>query len=424
MVTLSRLEEIRDLRTVWPHEALDFTPWLAQDENMALLSDAIEIDMTVDEIESCVGDFNVDIFASETGTDRTIIIENQLEDTDHDHLGKLITYASGKSADVIVWLVKRAREEHRAAVEWLNNHTDENIGFFLCEIKLFRIGSSDPAVKFEVVERPNEVKKATSPDEGQQLRYDYWAAFQDYAFQDTRFSRSFHRGKPSKEYWMSFGIGSSQCHIEASQVHKRSELSVQLYIDQDKDLFRSLYAMRETIEADAGLSFDWRELPNRKASRIVANKNVSFDDRAQWTEHFNWMIDLRSRISDQVSAHRRVQPPAAHRHRGRCCRRRATRYAHRELVRWSQRAGGHVSDPHCRGEHDPRQRRYLHSHRRAPALRGEALVDTGGLLPAGPPAHRHCTHLRRRQRLPLPRQRARQPVLRVLIDLDELWIPS
>ncbi len=176
MVTLSRLEEIRDLRTVWPHEALDFTPWLAQDENMALLSDAIEIDMTVDEIESCVGDFNVDIFASETSTDRTIIIENQLEDTDHDHLGKLITYASGKSADVIVWLVKRAREEHRAAVEWLNNHTDENIGFFLCEIKLFRIGSSDPAVKFEVVERPNdwtkEVKKATSPDEGQQLEGD------------------------------------------------------------------------------------------------------------------------------------------------------------------------------------------------------------------------------------------------------------
>lgn len=295
MVTLSRLEEIRDLRTVWPHEALDFTPWLAQDENMALLSDAIEIDMTVDEIESCVGDFNVDIFASETGTDRTIIIENQLEDTDHDHLGKLITYASGKSADVIVWLVKRAREEHRAAVEWLNNHTDENIGFFLCEIKLFRIGSSDPAVKFEVVERPNdwtkEVKKATFTTDGQQLRYDYWAAFQDYAFQDPRFSGSFHRGKPSKDYWMSFAIDSSQCHIEASQVHKRNELSVELYIDQDKDLFHSLYAMRETIEAEAGLSFDWRELPNRKASRIIVHKNVSFDDRDRWSEHFDWMID-------------------------------------------------------------------------------------------------------------------------------------
>lgn len=108
-------------------------------------------------------------------------------------------------------------------------------------------------------------------------------------------------------------------------------------------------------------------------------------------------------------------PPAAHGHRCRCCRRRATRHAHRELFRWSQRAGGHVSDPHGRGEHDPRQRRYLHSHRRAPTLRGEALVDTGGLLPAGPPAHRHCTYLRRRQRPPPPRRRARQPVLRVPI---------
>lgn len=113
MVALSRLEEIRDLRTVWPHEALDFTPWLAREDNISLLADTLGLDISVEEIESCVGDFNVDIFASETGTDRTIIIENQLEDTDHDHLGKLITYASGKSADVIVWLVKRARGASR-----------------------------------------------------------------------------------------------------------------------------------------------------------------------------------------------------------------------------------------------------------------------------------------------------------------------
>lgn len=197
---------------------------------------------------------------------------------------------------MIVWLFKRAREEHRAAIEWLNNHTDENIGFFLCEIKLFRIGSSEPAVKFEVVERPNdwtkEVKKTTLTNASQQLRYDYWAAFQDYAFQNTRFSRSFRHRKPAKDYWMSFAIGSSECHIEASQIHKRNELSVELYIDLNKDLFRSLYAMRETIEAEADLSFDWRELPNNKASRIVAHKSVAFDDRAQWSEHFDWMIDV------------------------------------------------------------------------------------------------------------------------------------
>lgn len=99
MINLSKLEEIKDLRTVWPHEALDFTPWLSQDDNINLLADAIGLDITVDETESSVGDFNVDILASETGTDRKIIIENQLEDTDHDHLGKLITYASGKGAD-------------------------------------------------------------------------------------------------------------------------------------------------------------------------------------------------------------------------------------------------------------------------------------------------------------------------------------
>ena len=163
MVTMGRLEEIHDLRTVWPHEALDFTPWLSQDENITLLADAVGLDITVEETESSVGDFNVDIFALETGTERKIIIENQLEDTDHDHLGKLITYASGKSADVVIWIVKHAREEHKAAIEWLNNHTDDKIGFFLCEIKLYRIGSSAPAVKFEVIEKPNgwakEIKK-------------------------------------------------------------------------------------------------------------------------------------------------------------------------------------------------------------------------------------------------------------------------
>ena len=166
MLNLGKLKEIKDHREVWPHEALDFTPWLAAEDNMTLLADAVGLEITVDETESSVGDFNVDIFATETGTGRKIIIENQLEDTNHDHLGKLITYASGKSADIIIWVVKRAREEHRAAIEWLNNHTDENIAFFLVEIKLYQIGNSDIAVKFEVVEKPNgwakEIKHSTS----------------------------------------------------------------------------------------------------------------------------------------------------------------------------------------------------------------------------------------------------------------------
>ena len=176
VINLGKLKEIKDLRKVWPHEALDFTPWLAEEENLSLLADAVGLEITIDETESSVGDFNVDIYATETGTDRKIIIENQLEDTNHDHLGKLITYASGKSADIVIWVVKRAREEHRAAIEWLNNHTDENIGFFLVEIKLYQIGSSDIAVKFEVVEKPNdwskEIKRYTSKSATLQARYE------------------------------------------------------------------------------------------------------------------------------------------------------------------------------------------------------------------------------------------------------------
>ena len=296
MVNLSRLEEIKDLRTVWPHEAQDFTPWLSQDDNIALLADAVGLDITVDETESLVGDFHVDIFASETGTDRKIIIENQLEDTNHDHLGKLITYASGKSADVIVWVVKHAREEHKAAIEWLNNHTDEKIGFFLCEIKLYRIGVSEPAVKFEVIEKPNdwtkEVKKSESANETQQRRYDYWAAFQDYAFQNKLFAKNFNRRKPSMEHYIDFGIGSSACHIAVLQIHKRNELVVEIYINDDMDLFHSLFDKKEAIENDAGLSFNWLELPERKASRIAIEKDVTFADKSQWNTQFDWIIDV------------------------------------------------------------------------------------------------------------------------------------
>ena len=186
---LGKLKEIKDLRKVWAHEALDFTPWLAEEENLSELADAVGLEITLDETESSVGDFSVDIFAKETGTDRKIIIENQLEDTNHDHLGKLITYASGKDAEIIIWVVKRAREEHRSAVEWLNNHTDENIGFFLVEIKLYQIGESQIAPKFNVIEKPNnwtkEIKKQTNSSPSLQARLEYWLAFNDYAFENA-----------------------------------------------------------------------------------------------------------------------------------------------------------------------------------------------------------------------------------------------
>ncbi len=293
MVNLGTLKEITDLRSIWPHEALNFTPWVA--ENVDLLADAVGLDITVDETESSVGDFNVDIYASETGTDRKIIIENQLEDTDHDHLGKLITYASGKGADVVIWVVKHAREEHKAAVEWLNNHTDDKIGFFLCEIKLFQIGDSQIAPSFTVVERPNdwtkEIRKTASANPTQQQRLEYWQAFNDYAFSDANFSRIFNKRKPTTDHWMDFSIGSSACHIAVSQIQKRKAVDVELYINDDKELFKSLFAHKDEIEKNMEMELEWKELPERKASRILIEKTVDLDDRATWPEQFDYIMD-------------------------------------------------------------------------------------------------------------------------------------
>ncbi len=293
MTNLGTLKKITDLRSIWPHEALNFTPWVA--ENVDLLADAVGLDITVDETEFSVGDFNVDIYASETGTDRKIIIENQLEDTDHDHLGKLITYASGKGADVVIWVVKHAREEHKAAVEWLNNHTDDKIGFFLCEIKLFQIGDSQIAPAFTVVERPNdwtkEIRKTASANSTQQQRLEYWQAFNDYAFTDANFSRIFNKRKPTTDHWMDFSIGSSACHIAVSQIQKRKAVDVELYINDDKELFKSLFAHKDEIEKNMEMELEWKELPERKASRILIEKTVDLDDRATWPEQFDYIMD-------------------------------------------------------------------------------------------------------------------------------------
>ncbi|MCR5259559.1 MAG: hypothetical protein K6E40_15590, partial [Desulfovibrio sp.] len=176
-VKLAKLEKVEDLRQIWPHEALNFTKWLCEEDGLEALGAELGIDIAVDETESGVGGYRADVLAHEEGTGRRIIVENQLGETDHDHLGKLIVYASGKDAEIVIWIVRHARDEHRRAVEWLNGHTDRGIGVFLVEVELWKIGGSDPAVKFNAVERPNEWAKEQKPaglSDGDQLRLRFW----------------------------------------------------------------------------------------------------------------------------------------------------------------------------------------------------------------------------------------------------------
>ena len=166
----------------------------------------------------------------------------------------------------------------------------------MCEIKLYRIDNSNPAVKFEVVEKPNNwtkvIKQSELNNETEQRRYEYWMAFKDYANKNNQFSWLFKCRKPSTDSWMDFSIGKSGCHIAVSQIRKRNSLIVELYIRGNKELFNYLFTRKEEIENESALTFDWKELPEKKASRVIVENNVDFEDKNQWNNQFGWIIDM------------------------------------------------------------------------------------------------------------------------------------
>ena len=267
---LGKLEQITDLRSIWKHEANDFTPWLAKEENLAALSDAIGIELVLEEQESNVGDFSVDLFATEEGTGRKVVIENQLEETNHDHLGKIITYASGKDAEVIIWIVRKARDEHKKAIEWLNQHTDDSSAFFLIEIEVWKIGNSEPAPKFNIVERPNDWAKAmknVSITNTQSRQMQFWQYFVDRWENNSNFAHTFRKRKAHPQNWYDLSIGSSEYHL-CMEVHfQKNDINAGLYIPDNKNIYNSLLDNKKEIEDFLGATVEWRNA--KKASRFL-----------------------------------------------------------------------------------------------------------------------------------------------------------
>lgn len=291
--TLGTIKKIEDLRSVWPHEAHDFSKWLAKEENLTLLSDTIGIDIVLEELESAVGGFNVDLYATEEGTGRKIIIENQLEDTNHDHLGKIITYASGKGAEVIVWIVKRARDEHRLAVEWLNQHTDSNIGIFLLEIELWQINDSPYAPKFNIVERPNDWAKSVKAAEGlsdtKKLQLEFWQAFTDYAFAKPDFAAMFKARKAQAQHWYDLSLGRSAYHLGFTVNTQKKRIGAEIYINDDKELFGKFKEHTKEIEDIFGGKLEWIEAS--KACRILGMTAGDIKKGTEaWPALFDWFM--------------------------------------------------------------------------------------------------------------------------------------
>lgn len=293
---LGTLKKIEDLRSVWAHEATEFTPWLAKEENLDILGEAIGIELILEDTEVKVGNFSIDILAKEAETNRKIIIENQLEDTNHDHLGKAITYAAGKDAEVVVWIVKTAREEHRKAIEWLNNHTDENVAFFLIEMELWTIDGSAPAPKFNIVERPNDWAKQIKSNTGnisdtEQLRLNYWTALKDYAAKQPVYAKELRLRKPSKDHWYSLSLGIGGTHISFLLQRERNEIEIELHIENNKSLYHHYESQKSAIEGMIGCPLDWRELPDAKASRIIlTNSDVNITEQSEWEKQFDWLL--------------------------------------------------------------------------------------------------------------------------------------
>lgn len=290
VIDLGVMTRVEDLRSTWADEARNFTPWLAGEENLKLLGDAVGIDLVLQERESSVGSFNVDLFVKEEGSDRRVIIENQLETTDHDHLGKLITYASGKSADVVIWVVKKARDEHRRAIEWLNQRTDDSLGFFLVEVELWRIDDSRKAVRFNVVEQPNEwaktVKNNDLQSETKLFQLDFWSGFRDAAKQDASFMQVFSLRKEHARSWYDLSIGCSGCVLSLSVSKTQNQVETAFYIRNDKELFEELRANAVVIESEIGAKLVWHEATKNRY--VALRRTAKVMDRTCWNEIFDW----------------------------------------------------------------------------------------------------------------------------------------
>lgn len=255
-VKLGSIERV-PVREVWPHEALDFTKWLAQEGNLTQLGDACSIDLELVDTESPVGSFSVDIFAKEAGSDRRVIIENQLEETNHDHLGKIITYAAGKGADVVIWVVARARDEHRKAIEWLNDHTDDECSFFLVEIEVWRIGDSPMAPRFNVVESPNEWARAERAKDGlsdtKAAQLGYWQAYREAALSDPDFSKAMRPRKARAQHWTDVNVGSSRYHLCLLAVVQKRRIGVEVCVSNDKEFGKAVFAHQIELEQLLGV---------------------------------------------------------------------------------------------------------------------------------------------------------------------------
>ncbi len=311
--TLGRLEPV-SLRHVWTNEASDFTPWLAVPENIALLGETIGMDLEVEAQERLVGPFRADILCKETLSGDWVLIENQLERTDHIHLGQIVTYAAGLEAKTIIWIASRFTEEHRAALDWLNEITGEEFRFFGIAVEAWRIGDSPPAPRFHVISSPNDWSRQVRSGakqvrdgeltESKQLQLEFWERFRTYAEEHAECFRPIN---PMARPIMPIAIGRSGFHLLAvasltssetggfDQNELRAELLIK-HPDHAEGAYQQLLAERSSIEAELGERLHWYEAEGVRRRRMALIQVADLRDRSQWPKYFRWLTEKLDKL--------------------------------------------------------------------------------------------------------------------------------
>jgi hypothetical protein len=318
--TLGRLARV-PLREAWDSESSSFTPWLAQEENLAVLSEALELDLALVAVETSVGSFRADILcrdqSSDHADDHLVLIENQLERTDHAHLGQLLTYAAGLQTVTLVWIADRFAEPHRAALDWLNEITDERFRFFGLEVELWRIGDSDLAPKFNLVSKPNSWSKSVISErrsgEGggltdiRQAQLAFWNELSG----KLEGVRNGTRGRtPRAKQWYSVAIGRSGFDLNAYFVVQKRKIGVDLFLSSSEahQNFDHLFAQKAEIEASLG-ELEW--IKASKEARIAQYQEVDdLIDEQRWPELLDWMVERLSAFDRTFRARVRQIPDA------------------------------------------------------------------------------------------------------------------
>jgi hypothetical protein len=299
---LGRLTSVQP-REVWPHEARDFTPWLL--DNVDVLSDVLGMDLALDVAEHPVGGFSLDLLGRDLMTGETVIVENQLEQSDHGHLGQILTYAAGTDPTTIVWVASAFRPEHRAALDWLNTRTDENTRFFGVELGLVRIGESVPAPSFRLVAQPNDWEKSVRAHAhsteltGKPALYRaFWTRWLDRITTERRAWTRATRAPRDAWFTTSTGTSGAQFYTSFTRQGLSSELVFEdAHAEVNATRFRALERVRTEFEASYGSPLQWQELPNRKSTRVAEYLlDADVATEAEWDGYLDWLLDRQTRL--------------------------------------------------------------------------------------------------------------------------------